>query len=130
MKPFAWTGVGLASAVLAHALAVTAVSHCHYVAPPPNRQGWYYAELILALVLWLPAHRYARWVWKHFREAPVSRLGLSLVLGLAVHLWWVGQFEDTLWLHKPPAQAILRPAAWVAAIASTYWTPVTLRPRL
>jgi hypothetical protein len=108
------SGVGAASVVLAHALAVSAVSHCHYVFNPPTRQQWFIAELALATALWLPLRWAVPRVWAVAREAPVTRLGGPLVAGLLVNLWWAGLLTDTLWLHKPAVRAALGPVLWVA----------------
>jgi hypothetical protein len=109
-----WTGVGVASVVVAHALAISAVSHCHYLFNPPTRQGWFYLELVLAASLW-PALRWATpRVWEVAREAPLTRLGGPLALGLFVCCWWSGQVTDTLWLHGPAVRAVLGPVLAVA----------------
>lgn len=108
------SGLGVASVVLAHALAVSAVSHCHYVFNPPTRQGWIYAELALAAGLWLPVRWAVRRAWAVASEAPVIRLGGPLALGLLVNLWWAGLLNDTLWLHGATVRAVLTPVLWVA----------------
>ncbi len=109
------TRLGVAAVVLAHALAVTLTSHCHYyVVKVPTRIEWFAAEFAVALVLWPLCRWFVRGVWVVAKDAPLTRLGGPAALGLFVNVWWAGQLDSLLWIHVQAAQLVLRPIFVVA----------------
>lgn len=124
---------GWAGAAFAHALAFTAVAHCHYLIAPPNRLLWFVAELLIALVLWPVSGWLAGQIGRVLRNQHPAARWLPALCGLGLAAWWDGQIADTLWVHDPamrPALGVLlflaRAAAFggvaagvVAALAAT-----------
>ncbi len=121
-------GRGLLAVGLAHAVAVVLVSHCHYLVRPPTRQLWFWAELGLAALAWLPARWYVGRVLRpaYLGLPPGGRrlfAGLAVGLGFVVSRWWAGAFADTLWLHGPALRAVLEvvlAASQAAVLAAAY----------
>src|SRR6478672_7355553 len=99
--------------VLAHAVAVVAVSHSHYFCSPPSRQLWFWLELAIAAAVYWPARGLVRWVLAPAvaavrpNERPVV-VALPVILGGLTAAWWAGQWADNLWLHSPRVAAVLR----------------------
>ena len=114
--------LGAASVVLAHAFAVSAVSHCHYVVTPPTRQLWFIAELVARRAR---CGRRCRWavrrVWTVAREVALDAARRAARAGAVRQPLVGGPLADTLWLHKPITRAVLelvlRVADWLVASA-------------
>lgn len=102
------TPAGTAATLLAHAVAFTAVAHCHYLVLPPRGLLWFAVELLLAVLLW-PAVRAAVG-----RAAAVLTPRMLLAcggVGVFLAAWWHGRAQDNLWLHarglQPTLQVVL-----------------------
>lgn len=95
---------GVATAAVAHAVALTAIGHCHYLIQPPSRLVWMIAELVVAAVVWRLGRGPVGRLTAAVAAVDGSRLSLAVGVGLAV--WWHGRPADTVWIHAPE----LRPA--------------------
>jgi hypothetical protein len=104
---------------LAHAVALVAVSYCHYFVSPPSRLGWFGLELAFAALAWRPARVFVRSVLRPAVERLRSSdrrwyFALSAALGGVTAAWWSDALNDDLWLHSLWVADVLRPVLFLA----------------
>ncbi|MFO0851415.1 MAG: hypothetical protein U0871_23085 [Gemmataceae bacterium] len=107
------TLAGTVATLLAHAVAFTAVAHCHYLIWPPKGLLWFGGELLLAVLVW-PVVRWA--VGRAGAVLTPRQAGLWFAAGLFLAAWWHGRAQDTVWVHARSLWPTLHVALFLAHV--------------
>ncbi|QEL14282.1 hypothetical protein [Limnoglobus roseus] len=102
----------LGPVLVAQAVALSLVAHCHYAVRPPTRTEWIAAELLLGTLLWLAGRKVLSRIVARVREAKARWTVFSVGVGTA--LWWQGQANNTFWVLPQDVHPILEVVLFTA----------------